>query len=104
MRSLSILPGTQAVMPISRFVSVSFRPASSVRRSTLASTGKVLRLLTARLTTCNPPRRGSPASGKASRPSSSLPSKVDAVRLKPFGRPARRPLRMIAIDSYLLIP
>src|SRR3954447_19070360 len=44
-------------MPISRFVAVSLSPASSVRRRTLASTGKVLRLLTALLTTCRPRAR-----------------------------------------------
>ncbi len=55
--SVSILPGTQYVIPISRFVAVSFRPASSVRRSTLASTGRVLRLDTAWLTTERPRAR-----------------------------------------------
>ncbi len=55
--SASILPGTQAVMPISRLVAVSFRPASSVRSSTLASTGRELRPLTARLTTDRPRAR-----------------------------------------------
>src|SRR5687768_6718498 len=55
--SLSILPGTQAVIPISRLVAVSLRPASSVRNRTFASTGSVLRLLTARLTVCSPRAR-----------------------------------------------
>ena len=55
--SASILPGTQAVMPISRLVAVSLSPASSVRSSTLASTGRELRLLTARLTTDRPRAR-----------------------------------------------
>ena len=44
-------------MPISRFVAVSLRPASSVRRRTFASTGRVLRLETARDTTDRPRAR-----------------------------------------------
>src|SRR5262245_38960416 len=44
-------------MPISRFVAVSLRPASSVLRRTLARTGRVLRLETARLTTDRPRAR-----------------------------------------------
>jgi len=55
--SVSILPGTQYVMPISRFVAVSLRPASSVRRRTFASTGSVLRLETALETTERPRAR-----------------------------------------------
>ena len=55
--SVSILPGTQYVMPISRFVAVSLRPASSVRSRTFASTGSVLRLETARETTERPRAR-----------------------------------------------
>ena len=48
--SSSTLPGTQQLIPISRFVAVSLSPALSVFSSTLASTGSVARLLTARLT------------------------------------------------------
>src|SRR6266576_6620443 len=44
-------------MPISRFVAVSLRPASSVLSRTLARTGSVLRLDTARLTTDRPRAR-----------------------------------------------
>ena len=55
--STSILPGTQTVIPISRFVAVSLRPASSVRSSTFARTGSVLRVDTARLTTASPRAR-----------------------------------------------
>jgi hypothetical protein len=55
--STSILPGTQYVIPISRLVAVSLRPASSVRSRTLASTGRVLRLETARETTDRPRAR-----------------------------------------------
>src|SRR6186997_233624 len=44
-------------MPISRLVAVSLRPASSVRSRTLASTGRELRLLTARLTVDRPRAR-----------------------------------------------
>src|SRR5512143_1088282 len=44
-------------MPISRFVAVSLRPASSVRSRTFASTGRVLRLETARDTTVRPRAR-----------------------------------------------
>src|SRR5690242_9662448 len=44
-------------MPISRFVAVSLRPASSVRSRTLASTGRVLRLETALETTERPRAR-----------------------------------------------
>src|SRR6187200_1098112 len=44
-------------MPISRLVAVSFSPASSVLSSTFARTGRVLRLLTARLTTDSPRAR-----------------------------------------------
>src|SRR6187455_3203534 len=44
-------------MPISRLVAVSFRPASSVLSRTLARTGSVLRLDTARLTTDRPRAR-----------------------------------------------
>jgi hypothetical protein len=52
-----ILPGTQQLIPISRLVAVSFRPPSCVLSSTLASTGNVARLLTARLTTPSPRAR-----------------------------------------------
>ncbi len=55
--SASILPGTQYVIPISRFVAVSLRPASSVRIRTLPRTGRVLRDETARLTTDRPRAR-----------------------------------------------
>ena len=55
--SASILPGTQYVIPISRFVAVSLRPASSVLRRTLARTGRVLRDETARLATARPRAR-----------------------------------------------
>ena len=55
--SVSILPGTQYVIPISRFVAVSLRPASSVLSRTFASTGSVLRVETARLTTDRPRAR-----------------------------------------------
>jgi hypothetical protein len=51
------LPGTQQVMPISRFVAVSFSPPSSVRSRTLARTGRVARLATARLTIPSPRAR-----------------------------------------------
>src|SRR6188768_3781556 len=44
-------------MPISRLVAVSLRPASSVLSRTLARTGRVLRLETARLTTDRPRAR-----------------------------------------------
>src|SRR3954462_5752210 len=44
-------------MPISRFVAVSLRPASSVLSRTFARTGSVLRLETARLTTDRPGAR-----------------------------------------------
>ena len=52
--SISILPGTQTVMPISRFVAVRRSPPSWVRMRTLDRTGSVARLLTARLTTDRP--------------------------------------------------
>src|SRR4029078_6849237 len=44
-------------MPISRLVAVSLSPASSVLSRTLARTGRVLRLETARLTTDRPRAR-----------------------------------------------
>src|SRR3990170_6526988 len=44
-------------MPISRLVAVSFSPASSVLSRTLARTGSVLRLETARVTTDRPRAR-----------------------------------------------
>ena len=49
--SVSTLPGTQYMSPISRLVVVRRSPPSSVLRRTLASTGSVLLLETARLTT-----------------------------------------------------
>ena len=55
--SVSIRPGIQHVMPISRLVAVSLRPASSVLRRTLLSTGSVLREETARETTDSPRAR-----------------------------------------------
>src|SRR5439155_17350506 len=55
--SVSTLPGTQWTSPISRFVVVSRRPPSSVLSRTLARTGRVLRLETARLTTARPRAR-----------------------------------------------
>ena len=55
--STSILPGTQAEMPISRLVAVRRRPPSWVLRSTLDRTGNVARLLTARLTRDRPRAR-----------------------------------------------
>ena len=55
--STSILPGTQAEMPISRFVAVRRRPPSWVRRSTFVSTGRLARPLTARLTRERPRAR-----------------------------------------------
>ncbi len=51
------LPGTQQLIPISRLVAVSFSPAFSVLSRTLASTGRVARLLTARPTTPSPRAR-----------------------------------------------
>ena len=55
--SVSTLPGTQYTSPISRFVVVRRRPPSSVLRRTFASTGSVLLLETARLTTPRPRAR-----------------------------------------------
>ena len=55
--SPSTLPGTHELMPISRFVAVSLRPASCVFSKTLARTGSVARLLTARLTVWSPRAR-----------------------------------------------
>src|SRR6266576_6892197 len=54
--STSILPGTQYVIPISRFVAVSFRPPSSVLSRTFVRTGSE-RFETARLTTDRPRAR-----------------------------------------------
>src|SRR5688572_17561172 len=51
------LPGTQQLIPISRLVAVSLSPEFSVLSSTLASTGRVARLLTARLTVPRPRAR-----------------------------------------------
>jgi hypothetical protein len=51
------LPGTQQLIPISRLVAVSLSPAFSVLRSTFARTGRVARLLTARLTVARPRAR-----------------------------------------------
>src|SRR5688500_9439169 len=51
------LPGTQELIPISRLVAVSLSPELSVFSSTLASTGSVARLLTARLTVWSPRAR-----------------------------------------------
>src|SRR6185503_13307872 len=55
--SASTFPGTQYTSPISRLVVVRRRPPSSVLRRTLASTGRVLLLETARLTTPRPRAR-----------------------------------------------
>ncbi len=55
--SSATFPGTQQLIPISRLVAVSFSPEFSVLRSTLASTGSVARLLTARLTVWSPRAR-----------------------------------------------
>ena len=55
--SSATLPGTQELIPISRLVAVSLRPELSVFSSTLARTGSVARLLTARLTVWSPRAR-----------------------------------------------
>src|SRR3954469_16366193 len=70
-------------MPISRFVAVSFRPASSVLRRTLARTGSVEGVETARLTTDRPRARFSCMT-------ESFTSGTPAQRGSPLGRVAAR--------------
>src|SRR6476620_11563090 len=68
-------------MPISRLVAVSLRPPSSVLSRTLARTGSVLRLETARLTTDRPRARFSCMTESLTSGSLHLASRVTAGRV-----------------------